>query len=311
MFIGKNKFKKPSGRVISNHFASGGGGGLFRRRQHFWQLRIFKVWTILGLIVLSFIFYFLFWSGAFKINNIKINGVSAIDPAKIESIVRNQMEQRSWLLLSQSNLFFFDSETAESKIRNAFVLESVQIKKRPLKTLRVEIKEKSTQITWISDNKYYYLDPNGIAIQEILVANVTLVEGSGEVSQNEETTNGGQSLIDLSALNQDLPQVYDLTNARVEIGENILKPEIISFIQRLKDKFSSRSDIKIKYYQVPELQGSEVRVITDRGFDVYFNTSDDLDRQLANLNLIMKEKMRDNKKINYIDLRFGEKVYIK
>jgi hypothetical protein len=77
----------------------------------------------------------------------------------------------------------------------------------------------------------------------------------------------------------------------------------------LTDKLP-KNDIKFKYFQLPEKGSNEVRVVIDRGYSIYFNTQDDFDRQLANLKLVLNEKVKD-KKINYIDLRFGNRVYIK
>ncbi|MBI5621965.1 FtsQ-type POTRA domain-containing protein [Candidatus Falkowbacteria bacterium] len=286
------------------------GNDLFKRRQYFWQRRSFKIYVILAGVAALFIFYLLFWSGIFKIEHVTVSGAENVNAAQIEQIARDQMTKRRFGLFSQSNLWFFSSKIAVDAINQALVLDRVKVKKRPLKTLKIELQEKSSQITLVSGNHYYYLDPNGLAIQEILVANVQLIEGAApDEAGNEVSGESGQDLIDLGALNASLPLVYDLSNTPVTVGQKILEPERIVFINQLQTRLPAM-ELPIKQFSLPEQEGTEVRVLTQRGFEVYFNSADDLNRQLANLNLIVKEKLQ-NKNIHYIDLRFGEKVYIK
>src|SRR3989339_704522 len=100
----KQSYKKPSGRTVSKRY--GGGGGSFRKRQYFWQRRMFKIWLILGVFVLLFILYLFFWSGIFKITNIKIEGNQTITQAQIEDIIIPQLEKRRFGIFSQSNIWF-------------------------------------------------------------------------------------------------------------------------------------------------------------------------------------------------------------
>lgn len=302
-------YQRPSGRTTGRRF-EGSGGGLFKKRQYFWQRRSFKVYAILAGLGVAFILYLLFWSGLFKIQNIQINGATSLDPAPIEQIVRAQMQKSRFLVFSQSNLLFFDATAAENAVKNQFVINDIQIKKRPFKTLKIELSEKTSQITFVSNDRYYYLDPNGIAVKEILVAKVTLVEGeAGSANASTTPPAADENLIDLGAIDQGLPLVYDLSNKDVKIGQKIIEPQMISFIIALRDKLPGQQ-IGIKSFQIPERQGTEVRVVTDKGYDIYFSSKDDLARQLANLNLVLKEKVKD-KKINYIDLKFGNRVFIK
>jgi len=304
MFWRKQQYKKPSGRIAGKRFD--GGSGVFKRRQYFWQRRSFKVYLVLAFIVLIFILYLLFWSNIFKINNIKVEGASSISSEEITSIIQNQMAQSRLGVLSQSNLFIFSSKMAENEIKNRYVVEDVKVSKWPLKTLKIKLAEKANVLTWITDNHYYYLDPNGLATKEVLVANLTL--GEGEAPPKDSSTTG-ENLIDLSALDQSLPLVYDLTNTAVKVKDQVLSADMIKFISSVNQKLPN-NDLKIVSFQIPERGGSGVQVKTNKGYDIYFDNQEDLDRQLANLNLVIKEKIKD-KKINYIDLRFKDRVYYK
>ncbi|MFA5076510.1 MAG: hypothetical protein WC480_03800 [Patescibacteria group bacterium] len=299
----KRSYKRPSGRSLFRRGA--GAGGMFKRRQFFWQRRSFKIYLTLGIAGFFFLLYLICWSGIFTIQNIQTEGIKSLSAEQVKQIIQDQLSQRRFGLFSQSNLWFFNSKTAQDEIKNRYVVTDAQIKKRPLKTLKIVITEKESQITWVSGDQYYYLDSNGLAVKEVIVANITLVEGAA--TNQPDTT--GEAMTDLSVLDTNLPIVYDLSNTKVKVGQAIVSPAIIQFIYQLKEKIAS-VNLEARAYQIPEPQGTEVRVVTSRGFDVYFDLQNDLDRQLANLDLVIKQKVKD-KKINYIDLRFENRVYFK
>lgn len=304
-FWSRNKFKHPSGRMLSPRH---GNDGSFRVRQYFWQRRSFKVYAALAAVGFLFLAYILFWSGVFRIQNIQVTGTKTLDAGQIEAVIRDQLGKSRFGVFSQSNLWFFSSKMAENDLRSRFVIDSVQIKKRPLKTLKIEVKEKNNQIVYISNGRYYYLDPSGLAVKEVLVANVTLV--AGETAEATAPAAGsGESLIDLSVLEPGLPLIYDLSDTEVKIGQKIIDPEVINFTSLLQNKLIA-GGLEPESFQLPTRQGTEVRAVLKKGYSVYFNTADDLDRQLANLNLILREKVKDQK-INYINLMFGNRVFIK
>jgi len=302
-FKKRESYKKPSGRILGRRLQ--GGVGVYKTRGHFWQTRRFKIYLILVAIALLFLSYLLFWSGVFKIQRVDIQGTKNLKSENITELVQTQIQEKKWLLFSQSNLFFFDKAEAIKNISDKYVVDSVKIQKRPLGVIKVIINEKPSQIVWITDNNYYYLDPNGIVIEGILVANVQLVQGTAKEAKNAP----GEDMIDLSAVNKDLPMVYDLSNTKVEVGKTALDSKLIDFIARVRQAIPEGT-FNIQKFEIPDPTGHEVRLTTDKGYNVYFNSDDSLERQIANMNLVIREKVKDSK-INYIDLRAGNRVYIK
>ncbi len=56
---------------------------------------------------------------------------------------------------------------------------------------------------------------------------------------------------------------------------------------------------------------SEINITTTEGFEIYCDSKLDLDMQINNLNSVLNEKIDDSAQINYIDLRFPDRVYYK
>ena len=69
------------------------------------------------------------------------------------------------------------------------------------------------------------------------------------------------------------------------------------------------------YYEPVECDlvkiNTEINVLTTENFQIYFDSSLNLDSQLNNLNSILLEIVDNKENLNYIDLRFEDKVYYK
>ena len=54
-----------------------------------------------------------------------------------------------------------------------------------------------------------------------------------------------------------------------------------------------------------------VKVLFQNGLLAYFNIKDDASKQIDKFLIVKKEKIKDNLgSVNYVDLRYGDKVYI-
>lgn len=56
---------------------------------------------------------------------------------------------------------------------------------------------------------------------------------------------------------------------------------------------------------------SEINVLTDDGFEIYFDSKQDIDKQIENLTNVLKQKIDNKEKLQYIDLRFIDRIYYK
>jgi len=303
----KRNHYRPSGRIIRRAHEShaGFGGRDFKRREHFWQRRQFKLISIAAGVAVILLAYWLLWSGFLRITTVEVRGTQTIDSAQIEQLVRQQFSLRRGLLFSQSHLLFFNATAVEQQLQQQYLLDQVIIKRRPLRCLIVEITEKTAQLTWVSNSRYYTIDSNGLALREILAPNVV------ELNDGEQPTETatGEQVIDSAVLGQSGTIVIDQSNNTVTIGQSVATEPFIRFIAELIQKFPS-TNLTADQWLVPSATEGIVHVKTTRGFTVYFDSQDPLDAQLANLRLILREKVKD-RSINYIDLRFGTRVFIK
>ncbi len=299
----RKNYRGPSGRTVSRRLT--GGSGEYRRRQRFWQTKRFKIWLILGVIGLFFLCYLIFWTGIFSIDTIEVRGNQAISSQEIEQIITEQSDKRRWALFSQNNILFFNTATAAATIDQRYILDSVAVKKRAPQRILIELQERDSQATWVTGDQYYTIDPNGIILKQLPVANVVVVTGEA----GEEAV-GGEELLDLSAVDQSRPIIIDDAAQSVDVGQTAVDAQQLVFIDYLHQQLP-QENITPERYRIPEEGSSDVFVDTTAGYALYFDSTDQHEQQLINLRAILKNKIQADSTIEYIDLRFGEKVYIK
>jgi len=81
--------------------------------------------------------------------------------------------------------------------------------------------------------------------------------------------------------------------------------------QVLKINSVLRNDLKISIKEILIKSEKRIDVETMQGWNIYFNPKRDLERQLEEFGILLKEKisLKDRENLEYVDLRF-EKIYI-
>ena len=104
------------------------------------------------------------------------------------------------------------------------------------------------------------------------------------------------------------PIIYNQINATTtyEKQTDLIKPEIISGVISISNKLK-QGRVAIVNYFVIENPGAGVTVYTNQPWKIFLQPLNDIDAQIANLKIILAS----NHPIEYVDLRFGEKVYWK
>ncbi|MDA2921851.1 hypothetical protein MYX07_01145 [Patescibacteria group bacterium AH-259-L07] len=107
-----------------------------------------------------------------------------------------------------------------------------------------------------------------------------------------------------------LPVFYDktATNLRDQAIITLFK-NILDFIN---NTYFTNSGIHIPIIEIAE-EGDiyEIEMTTTEGWQIFINSEVDFTKQLSNLELILKGKISQRELLQYIDLRFGKKIFYK
>lgn len=255
-------------------------------KKRLWLFKHKSVYLPLLAIVIIGSMYFLFYSPTFKLTGLEVKGLRDITFEELQKIVNDQQATRRLLLFKQNNFFWFSKGRLAETLNHKYALEILIIKKKLFHKLSIYLQEHTSALTWISGDKFYYLDLEGKIITEVPFKDP----------------------------NPNFPRIYDESSQLVNYDQSILSPNQIKFIIDILTKLPLRTgEIEINSFKIPDRRSNEIKVVTKKGWQIYFNTNLDTERQLDKLVLIYEKKVKelgiDN--LEYIDLRFGNKVFYK
>ena len=252
-----------------------------RRRSFIVRLSLMLVGIVL---CVAGVFYALFYSSWFDLNDYEISGAQNIDPAIIKENLNTYRDYRLFKFLPVSrNILFFDVSEAENVLlEKNNLLKTIQIEKKYFHALSVTLVERNALGVWcfenyIGDHKCKYFD------------------------------------IDMKMWG-DLDKTTGFILLTVEdyktIDRQTINKEYFDGIRKLTNNL--RSFMAIKSIAIPAKPLSDLIVYTDRPYYLQFSLESNIDDQISVLKIFLNNKKDDpNFAPQYLDLRVDGRVYYK
>lgn len=242
----------------------------------------FNTKLYLKIIAVIFLLYVVLYSDLFRLKTIEITGTDLINPEELRQLVEEQTNSWRWFLLPQDNLWLISKGEIILAIEQKYKLEKIEIR-RSWKKLKINVKESINSLVIRQNDKLFFTDKEGVITREILPA-----EASSYLTK-------------FPILN---------TAQEVKIGESIVSAKMVDFILKLNEKIKPVG-LAVEYYESESGALTEISLVTGAGWRAHFDINNDLATSLDNLQLILNDKIKDQGQLEYIDLRFGNKIFYK
>ncbi len=251
------------------------------------RLKIYLI-SIFLLVLAGSIFYFLFLTDYFLIKNINIfylgNGKdNLIQEAKIKQLVDNYFQKKSFLNF-RKNILFLSSGTVRKEFLQDGRLNSVVIDKQFPDSLNIQIAEvKPIARLVITGGENYLLDQKVRLIPD---------------SENNPKLAG-------------LPTIYDQTI--LPINQESFELTLSNVSALLETKIDIINSIISFPFIFIQKEAGVIKIVaqSNESWRAFFIPDQNFNQQINNLILVLQEKLQDRSKLEYIDLRFGNRVFYK
>ncbi len=227
--------------------------------------------------------YVLFLSNFFQVKRAVLVGNEKIKEEDIKEVMKNVIGEKRFFVFSGDNLFLVNGNKIKGRVVEEMPLvESLEIKRHFPNTLKINLVERQPFAVWMSAEKKYLIDSNGVVCYEL--------------------TDGP----DL-----DLPVIYDRQNKEANIKEEVTFPRQINFIRNLLGLLKDEVKIEVDSFSLPDPLGFQVDVKVKDGYAIYFNTERSAESQIRDLKNVLEKQLKENRSVEYIDLRVENWVYYK
>lgn len=249
----------------------------------FSQVNIKSTLSVFILLALAgLLFWFFLISKTFLITNLTFDIPAKYAQGEIAQLVWQEASQKTFFL-SRHNLLLFDSIDLSDLINQRYTISNLKITKKFPHSLAISFQDKVYRLLWQEAGHNYFISPEDGTAKEV---DLSLIKADG------------------------LPII--INNGEGQVVENhMTDTEIPSFIFNIYTNISKNSKYKIENFRVGGGPGL-IEIKFKEGPVVKMTPQEGLDKQLEKLYNIINIKLKDDfKNKSYIDVRYGDTVYIK
>lgn len=238
------------------------------------------------LLLISAIAYLFFFSSVFTVREIKVSGISRISEDILKEYAWKQINESDSWLFKQKNIIFFETDVLAESLNTNFSFDSLRVYKEWPRSIVISAGERSLAFIWRDRSGQSFSDGRGCLVREVAVA-----ETDFSKYPLLEAVNGVNYLNDQDCL--DIEDTY------------------LTSLFLLSEKIKIHPDLATGRFML-EGEFNTLKADLSAGPNILFNINDDLDKQLNKLIIIKQEKAPvDFEKLEYIDLRYGDRAYFK
>ncbi len=235
-------------------------------------------------VVILFWSYTLFLTPFFSIQSVTVLGLNKIQPQEIESRITEFLAQKQWGIFTRGNIFLLHPKSVASYFQHDARIAIIQTEKNYWqRSLTVTIEERVPIYILSLPDRAFAIDKEGIAL---IPLSVPVPQGT-------------------------LPIIFDKRSRDAVLGTKVIADTEITLFNTLNSELTRIAPFTS--VTIGEPSAEAVTFTTQEGWALYINLTDNPKAQFERLRVLLtlKIKAEKRKKLQYIDLRFGERVYYK
>ena len=240
---------------------------------------------LLILFVLMSMSIFFYWMRHSSLNIRKIDVVenSLSKTSSLEANVSNSLNGNIFFFIPKTNALFFPRFEVQENLKKSFPeIAAIDIDLKGLHEIEVEIEEYEPKIILETKNGTFF------------------VNEFGDIFMKTPLLHSYDDLFVFSTEEDDL-----------DIRSNFVDPE---FLKSMISFLTNLESINIKVFGLDYRNEDVYYVMTDLGFEILVASTDNLEESFKNIKSIIENgalSEEDLNSVEYIDLRFGNKVFYK
>lgn len=260
---------------------------LARRRRFRERKKILSRFLVylLAAILMIFALIAIFFIPFFRISNIGIEGLAKIPEEEVREKVDENLAQKKFFILPGDNFWLQNSENLVTLIKSNFPsVRTVEIDRDFPRGLTIKIEE---YLPWGVlchgvVEKCFWIDADGVAFEEA-------PEFSGLI----------------------VPKIVDKRSDEPRLAKKLLSPELMRLVSYFNERAANDDLLQSVQFIIDE-KDETLRVRTRAGWDIILLESLDPEEAYKNLRLTLEGEIKNKvNDLEYIDLRFGNKIFYK
>lgn len=242
----------------------------------------------------------------FQIKKITYYGLNIIQKEDIDLYLKENFLNGKKIIIPNSNYFLLSADKIKEGIKNKYTPEKIEVKKVFPDQLYVDVEEKNSSLIYDNGANYFLLDGEGTVIKFLGISsyldpnfsNTTTTSNTPKITHQPDFRETREKY-------GNYPVLFDERSKKIQEKQtNILSEKVIEAILLWQVYMEKEGIGVVKYYSLEDpLSG--IKAHHQGNLLVHFQAEHDLQEQVNNLKIIL----RDFNPKEYIDLRYGDRLY--
>lgn len=240
---------------------------------------------IIFVIFLVLVLQSIFQIKLFRLTQIEISDNQELASEEVKNFVQSQLDRSRLVMFKNNNYFLVKINRLQKDLMTNFNLDGVESTKSFPHTIKIKLQEKISQFIWQRDDTLYLVSARGALNRQI------------------------------EALSENTKKYLVLQDFRAQkpSTDQILNDNELNLINKIADAWASAfsdNNSLTKIYLSDDL--SQLNVQVKVGYVIKLDATKDINEQLSNLKKVLAENIiTDPNSVEYIDLRFGDRIFFK
>lgn len=253
-----------------------------------WRKALLRSSVLIGFAALLAGAIYLVRAPLLRVTEIRVDGTRVVSAAAIEAVVREELRGNEWLVVPRDNLLFISAERIRERVGREFgVIAEAAVEREFPQRLGVRVRER---VLWgmVCDappregaaGRCFYLDRSGATYEEVSGASGWLV-----------------------------PVIY--LGRAVPEGPDAVPSSLIQFFDRSRDAFAGLHE-ELLSMTVATATPGDVWLRVAKGWSAWVSSDRDPAEWAKVLHTLLEKEIGGREaQLDYLDLRFGNKVFYK
>lgn len=278
-------------RTESKHWQEHSYRNPFAKKTH---RVVWKKWLLLvggGLVVILLMGCILFlpW---FRFRSLAVEGARYVPSTDLEAFVQTNLSGRRWGIIPKDHRFFFSQQRLQEELLNAYPLNSVDFNITG-DHLLIRVDERVSRFYWETTNGRFVVDEHG-----------TVLFDAPPMPETTDVPPPEENALFI------FPTISPFVPSPVTAGDTVLPETVVTHLLELLQQLKTSP---LVYDQI-EIDTSDyhlLRLHLVDDYSVFLDPTTEMISQLDRLITVLKGDATDPSRYDYIDVRFGERVYVK
>lgn len=266
------------------------------------RIRRILLWVLTPTLIVVLAVGGIFFLPKFKVQKFEITGAAEVSREALEKIARASVSDRLFGIFPKDRVFFVPTREIQSRILEAYPrIQDASVVHNFPDILSITVKEREVWAVYcVQDIGNVNAPASEVNIYEVATGSCRLIDTEG-VGFAEAPDLRGSLLL----------RIYGPASKEFTEGQPMYDAESLKKMQVFSESLQAKLSLQLQEVELGSPYDESITFTTTAGWNILLDKKTDSELAVQNLALVLGKHVANQAELEYVDLRFPNKVFYK